>query len=256
MTYAYNTRDFAGQGVLRVGYKDPVTGLPLGLMDVGNCTALSIGNSVERRVKREMRTGQQQRVRNNVRSVDYTANFTIDSVAKEVLEVIYNGTGTDVAGATVTAQAITAYRGKAFFLGRVNLTSFTSLTNSGATTTYVNGTDYKVNLSSGVIEIPAGSAITDGQSVRANYVCGAHEKFAAATESINRPLWLFFEGLNTAEEDAPYVVEVFSVQIQPPSEFQLIQEDGFTSFEVQGEVNYDDRFLADGGIYRSFALQA
>lgn len=251
----YNTRDYAGNGVVSLAYKDPANGAPLGLQDMGNCTALSISNSTEWREKREHRSGKQKRVKRLIRQSDFGVSMTLESTAAEVLTRLYFGTVTALATATVTAEPAKAYVGKKTKLARINLTTFTSLTNVGGATTYVLGTDYTVDLKAGVIEIPAGSAIADGADVRANYVAGASERMAAYNDTL-RPVYLLFQGLNTSENDAPVVIEVFKIRFSPPSEWQLIQEDGFTSFEIQGEMELDDNFAALGGLWHETQLQA
>lgn len=86
------------------------------------------------------------------------------------------------ASQTVTAQVYTGYRGKHIALKpasgtnvgvRVFNVSAVTVTDSGATTTYVAGTDYILDAVKGLIFIPTNSAITDAQSLKVTYTCAA-----------------------------------------------------------------------------------
>ena len=68
-------------------------------------------------------------------------------------------------------QTITgAIPGASYDLGVRGLTSFTSLTNVGVSVTYVNGTDYEVDLATGMLRIIDGGAISTATTVVATYL--------------------------------------------------------------------------------------
>jgi hypothetical protein len=322
------TRLYAGQGILYAADLDP---------DLGNCTSLEHGSSVERRQKREMRTGKQNLLISLVRQVTVSVTFMLDSTAKENLARFYYGTATDLAAASISNEALLGYKGKSAKLSRINLATWTSLTNAGGTVTlsrdtgaspgptavifnattdvfekvahglaagtrlrlagsppspFVVGTDYyvitpnaddfqlsatrggsaivaaaagsgitytpqydySVNLKSGMVSIYPGAAITDGDSLRANFAAGESEKIVTFNQT-NKAISLLFEGLNTAEDDDPVIVEAFRFRPNPPSTWALIQEDGFTEFEIQGDLEYAEAFESEGGLFRVTKLQ-
>jgi hypothetical protein len=178
----------------------------------------------------------------------------LEDFSKENLEWAFFGTATLIAGATVSAETLTAYVGKHIPLANINLTSFTSLTNAAGSTTYVAGTDYTVNLKSGLISIPkTGSAIADASSVKANYVCGNSEKVAAFTKT-NKEYWLRFEGLNTAEGDNPVIVDIYRTRFQPMKEWSLLESgQNLSSLELDGDALYDAKqpnTTTDGRFFR------
>lgn len=75
---------------------------------------------------------------------------------------------------TITDEVVTAKLGKYVELSKRNIsdTGFV-VTNSGATVTYVLGTDYNVNYVQGWLEILATGAITDAQSLKVDFSYGA-----------------------------------------------------------------------------------
>lgn len=82
--------------------------------------------------------------------------------------VAMTGTGATVTPASATAPAADTW----LELGHKNLTAIT-ITNAGATVTYVEGTDYLVNKSLGVWTIVSGGAISAAASVMVGYTYAA-----------------------------------------------------------------------------------
>jgi hypothetical protein len=87
--------------------------------------------------------------------------------------------GTKNTDATIGANAgspqtiVGVLPGSTYDLSVRGLTSFTSLTGSGGTPTYVNGTDYEIDLITGMLRIIEGGAITAATTVVATYVSPA-----------------------------------------------------------------------------------
>jgi hypothetical protein len=98
--------------------------------------------------------------------------------------------------------------------------------------------DYKVELGTGVIQFYPGASFTEGDSLRANYTAGASEITYAFTNP-NRDVVLLFNGLNTAESDAPVRVKVFKARLDPVQSWSLINQE-FNQFEISFECLYDD----------------
>lgn len=103
-------------------------------------------------------------------------SVTIANITGQALAMALQGTvATYTQGSgSVTAEVVTAKLGKFLDLSKKNIstTGFT-VTNSGATTTYVLGTDYNVNYAMGWLEILSTGAITDAQSLKVNFSYGA-----------------------------------------------------------------------------------
>ncbi len=133
----------------------------------------------------------------------------------------------------VVSQTANAFQLSATNGGAAVATATTSATGVNASVLF----DYEINLKTGIIEIDKNSAINDGQLLKANYAAGASQKMAAFTET-NKEVTLLFEGLNTAEEDAPVLITVYKVRLDPADSWQAISDD-WTKFTIKGTVLYD-----------------
>lgn len=180
--------------------------------------------------------------------------LTIEDLKKENLAAFLYGTGTTVAGATITDELHTAYPGFSFKLAHMNLTGFTSLSPSPTGTAYVAGTDYTVDLKTGRVNILAGGAITGstGVAVKATYVAGSYDRTTAFNVS-NNEFWVTFDGLNNADGDKPIVAEVFKARFNPPTNFSLLSEE-IISLEMGFQGLYQEAIAANpvyaGGFFR------
>jgi hypothetical protein len=233
-------RYYRGQGRVYIFDRSP-TGKPINGYFVGNVPELMTRFESGKVEHTESKTGKQLKdlVLSSTKSGMLTC--TLEKFDSRNLAMALYGTALTVAGATVTAEPHSVSPDGFIKLNRMNLTAFTSLTPTGPTPTpYVAGTDYKVNLKSGMVEILAGGAIAADTDVLANYTFGSIE----STGAFNAPTknkFLVFEGLNTAEEDAPVIIQAFKVFFQPTSELQLINnEDQVSQLQLEGELLYDD----------------
>lgn len=245
-------RYYRGQGKVYISSRDATTGQPTGgFRFLGNVPSLRISTSTQQVKHQESHTGQGLTDLVIETTKEATLMLTLEDFDRDNLALLLYGTATTIAGATISSETVIGYVGRHVPLANINLTSFTSLTNAGATTTYVNGTDYAVDLKSGMLSIPVGSAIADAGSLRANYVCGNHEKISTFTRT-NRELWLRFDGLNTAEGDAPVVIDIYRARFMPQKELNLIGNE-LSTIEMDGDVLYDAKqpdTTTDGRFFR------
>lgn len=245
-------RYYRGNGKVYISSRDPVTGQPVsGFRFLGNTSQLKISTTVQQVKHQESYTGQGLTDLVIETTKEATLMLTLESFDKDNLALALYGTSTAVAGATISSETVLGYVGRHVPLANINLTSFTSLTNAGGGTTYVRDEDYSVDLKSGMLSIPNGSTIADTSSLRANYVCAAHEKVAAFTRT-NKELWLRFDGLNTAEEDAPVVIDIYRARFLPQKEWSLIGNE-LSSLELDGDILYDAKqpdTTTDGRFFR------
>jgi hypothetical protein len=232
-------RYFRGQGKVYFATRT-TAGQPDGFEFVGNVPELMTRLETSNVEHNESKTG---RGLTDLRIETKTnGGFTLmlEKFDKRNLAKAMFGEVQDVLGATATAEPAIAKKGKFLKLRRMNLTSLTSVTNVGGATTYVADTDYRVNLRSGMVEILAAGAIADDTPLEANYVYGAQEKIAAFAKP-NRYYWILFEGLNTVEDDAPVVVNLFKARFNPANEINWINNDDQVSqMQLEGSVLYDD----------------
>ena len=184
----------------------------------------------------------------------------MENIDKENLAVAMFGDSLSIAAGTVTAEAHTAHPGYSFHLNRINATAFTSLTSGGTTpTTYVAGTDYRVvNLKTGEIFIPENSTIPVASQVLANYTAGAMDRVTGFSR-INTELWVRFNGVNMANNQAPIIAEVFRVRFNPVSALDFIKNNfSGMQLEIVGEALYEPLLDTvpgyEGGFYRVYTV--
>ncbi len=240
------TRYFSGQGKVYLSLKDG-GGNPTGFSFLGNTPALdfAIGRAGERYA-----TGGGTPYGLVRGSGSPVISLTIDELTKDNLAKALWSAVTSVAGNTVANEVLTSALGKTVPLANINLSSFTSLTDLGGGTTYVNGTDYTANLKAGSITFPAsGSAIGDAASLKANYVFGAYDKIPAFT-TVQPYYWLRFEGINTADGDSPCIVDAYKVKVLPASGLSFIN-DALSAVQFVVPMHYDStRGGTDGYFFR------
>lgn len=231
-------RYYRGQGSVYLSERDQVTGQPTGgFRFLGNVPTLRISTTTQQIKHQESYTGQQLTDLVIETTKEAQLTMTLEYFDAQNLAFALYGTPTVIAGATVTNEAVIAQPGRHVPLANINLSAFTSLV-AGATT-YVQGTDYVVNLKSGMISFPTDSTIAAGATVRANYVSGNTEKVSAFTRT-NKEFWLRFDGLNTAENDNPVVIDCYRVRFMPQKQWDLIGNE-LSSMELDGDILFDSK---------------
>lgn len=241
-------RYYRGAGSCFLSNRDPVTGQPDGgFRFLGNVPMLRISTTVQQVKHNESYSGQSLTDLVIETTKEVTLGIQLESFDEENLMLALFGSPTAIAGATISAESLKAPGpGRSVPLANINLTSFTSLSSGGT-----QGTDYTVNLKTGMISFSAASAIAAGTALTANYVCAAAEKISAFTRT-NQEYWLRFDGLNTAEGDNPVVIDCFRVRFTPAKEWSLIGNE-LSSLELDGDALYDAKqpdSTVDGRFFR------
>lgn len=250
---ADNTRLYRGQGQVFLATR--VSGKPAGLTFIGNVSELVLNPQTEKIEHMESQTGNNSKDKVIERALAVEMTMTIDSVASENLARMVFGKVTETAASTITAEPHKAYPGKYLILNEINATAFTSLTDVGGTTPYVAGTDYEViDLASGMILILEGGSITEGADVEANYEVGASETVAAFAKP-NVEYWLRFNGLNTAEDNNPVIIDCFKVRFAPAQDVAVINNDDFATYQQAGDCLFDAAQPVDGKFGRYFTVR-
>lgn len=228
---------YSGQGSLHVATRT-AGGVAMGFVPVGNVPKLTIDIEVDKFEHKESESGD--------RLVDLTItkqkkgkfNFTLDNLSMENLALGLYGTTATVAGGAIIDESIFAYTGKRTPLARPGVSGLV-VTNTSASTTYVQGTHYTVDVANGVIIIPAtGSTITNGQNLLVDYTYSAHTKMDAFTASAAPERWFRFEGLNTAN-NTRVIIDMFRARIDPLTGYDLINDE-LATVEIKGDLLSDD----------------
>lgn len=134
-----------------------------------------------------------------------------------------DGAFTQVSG-SLTAVDVAAKKGKWVSVGKQGLTGNPTLTNTGATTTYVLGTDYIVNADLGLIKVLPTSAIVENAVLKFTSTYGALDGFRirGAVNSQIRARFLF-DGKNYVT-GKPFQAEIFQGVVAASAAFDFLAE--------------------------------
>lgn len=239
---------YYGQGKVWAATIDPITKLPNDDFEwLGNIPAFVLNFDVDVVEHNESNTGDRLpdlRVENRK---NISGTVTFEEWDRENLgKILYAKTAIKTT-ASVTEEEHTAKIGYSFSLNNINIASFTSLTDDGATTTYVNGTDYSIDSKSGMITIPTGTSIADESIVEANYSFGQHADINPyAGQNIDR--WFRFNGLNSADDNNPVIIDIVRARIMPPNTMELIGDE-MSQLECELGTLYQEVLDVSGGDY-------
>lgn len=167
------------------------------------------------------------------------AQLTVDlaEVNKTSIALALLGTAAALAqgSGTLTAEVVVAKLGSWKPLTKAALTGATTVTNSGATVTYVDGVDYLVNKQLGWIKALAGGAIADAESVKVSsaYAAITGTEIKGQTETQVRAKFKL-DGKNFAD-DLPVIVTVHEAVIAADSAFDFLAND-FNTVSLPGRM--------------------
>ena len=139
---------------------------------------------------------------------------------------------------TVTDETITAGDiGNAVALANSHITaSSVVVTNSAATTTYVEGTDYEVDYANGWIRPLSGGGIAAGDALLVDYTTDAYTGHRVrGNAETQKEVELFLDGVNKAAANAPVKFRCAKSVVKPSGAANLLAE-GFTEAQLEGEM--------------------
>ncbi len=246
MPRATETQLFSGQGIVYLSEKD-TNGNLLGYRDVGNVPELKLSFETQTIEHKESRTGN--RLVDHRLSTDKTCNasITLDGFDTETLKTVMYATVTTSAAGSELAESVTARLGKVMPLSKINVsTVVVKGTGAKSTETYVVNKNYTVDAGSGSIYImtaaeqTAASAtddIADADVLTVAYAYAAQTKTNAFKDS-QKTYSLRFEGLNTADNNAPVVVTIPNFRPDPLKDLSLISNE-YQTFQMEGAALAD-----------------
>lgn len=253
---------FSGQGVVLLSERDATTGEPLGFVNIGNVSSLAVTNGVTNFEHKESSTGQRGVDLRLTTETNVTATMVMESLNTTNLAKVLRGTRTAVTAGSVTDASYTSALGFIVPLAHIKVSSVV-VTNVGATITYEVDKNYRVDEATGSIEfftdaqqtaLGAANNIPDATSVLVDYSYDAQYVVDAMTQG-QKEYWLRFEGLNTASNNEPVVVDLFKYGIDPLAELGLINEQ-ISQASVTGAVLFDATRSTGSKYYRVKSLDA
>lgn len=231
----FDSKYFMGQGSCYLGSRD-AAGKPINLIYAGDLEQASLQPNITKVQVREHRTGQRRVAAAGLTGVAYQLSVGFKSMKPEHAAVWMQGGLAVKPGTTVTDESHVASAGGFIPLLHAKVSAVT-VTNVGATVTYVADTDYIVHADSGLIEVLSAGSIADASTVLIDYTYAAQSHISVDPSNIYR--YLVFAGVNTLDNDKQTRVEVYKLQLDP-SVMDLIQDDREGVATAAGEVLHDD----------------
>lgn len=154
-------------------------------------------------------------------------SMELKEVTGEVLVMAFLGTSADYtdASGTLTDQAVTVKLGQWVPLGKKNLAELVAVENTAGSTTFVEGTDYKLNRPLGWIMALEGGAMTDNQSVNVSGAySGATGTLIKGSTRTEVRAEIFFDGINQAD-GTQCTVSIWEGVLSPDSEFDFLADE-------------------------------
>ena len=164
--------------------------------------------------------------------------IALAEVNKESLTLALLGTQASLtqSSGTATDEVVVAHLGAWTKMLKNTLTAASVVvTNSAASTTYVEGTDYVINYQLGWFKALVGGAITDAQSLKIDYAYGAvaGSRIRGVTDPQLRAQ-ILFDGINMADS-APAVVECYNAVLSSSAAFDFLS-DKFNEIPLTGRL--------------------
>lgn len=235
------TQYFVGQGMVFIAERDTTTGKPKKMRHIGNVPKLETSLKTTVLELKESMTGTRGLSKRITTECAASFSATLESLNSENLAIALRGTtATEIAG-TVVKQTYTAYANSLLPLDHIGISAVTVYDAATGLVPYVSGTDYVVNNNN--ISIPATGAIAAldiggaGTDVKISYSYSQQEKVEAFAGT-DKEYYVYFDGLNTADENAPVVVEIYKVAIDPLKTLAFIGD-------KQGEIVFEGSCLLD-----------
>lgn len=224
--------DYSYLGVGKIYLRE--VGAAAGLIEVGNCSALTFNVTEETRELRDY-TQAGGGTYNEVKRISAVEmSFTAHDLSPGNLARALYGESSSVATATVSAEAHTAYPGS--FIKTDSMPStITSVTGPAGTPAYTEGTDFEKR--GGGILVIEGGAITSGADIEINYEKAATDVIQAIVNS-GKEYEIVFDGLNEARSGKKTVVHVYRSKLGATQSLNLIGEE-YASLEQTGKLLKD-----------------
>lgn len=253
MSFDVTNKYYSGQGVVMLAKRD-VNGNPLGFVPLGNVSDLKISVGTTTLEHKEAQSGQRAIDLRLVTETKCSLSMTVENFIAKNLADALRGDSTAVVGATATDESVAGFKGMISPLAHIKVSAVSVKTDKGTpvTLTAYPGTlgkwDYKVNLDAGSIMLNPDAASWDALisgdfdisgkcPLLVSYTYAAQSKVDALTQGMTS-LYMRFEGLNTADDNAPVVVEVFKFATDPLKELSMLS-DKVQEFVLEGSVLAD-----------------
>jgi hypothetical protein len=233
-------RYYSGQGICMMAERSSA-GEPLGLLPIGNVSALSLAITQTTEEHKESYSGTRGVDVSSVTETAVAVSITFESIQPENLILGLNGSNTDRAAATSVVVSTK------FYLGKWTMLPYTALSNvsieDDSSGTLVEDTDYELDAANGLIKLLDNTNKADGVATDVTFDHGQSYELQALVTSAPERFFLF-SGLNTHDDKAVQLI-IPRLQTQPFGALPMIN-DGIGSFEMTANALADSTITGAG----------
>lgn len=230
---------FSGQGRVYLAARD-ANGNPTTLRWVGNVPDLKITLSTETIEHKESYSGQRLTDLELIKSKQGEFSCSLEEFSAENLELtLYGQTSTNAQG-TVTDETLPS----GIVANDMRLLAHPFVSNvviKDSASATVDTADYTVHVNQGAIIFIDVTGYTQPFKVSYSY---AQNKVTPMFLTGQPEVWLRFDGINTADNNRPVIVDLYRVSIQPTKDLSLISDD-LQRFDLAGRVLADNTKVGD-----------
>jgi len=236
MTTSNKTRNrsFRGGGAMYLREIGSVAGL----FAVGNADSLQFAINEEKQTQRNFQNPGGGNIASESSITDVTASINVLSINPRIAALALRGLVTTQESASISDESHLGY--KDMFIPLDFLPDFSqtlTVTDDGASTTYVANTDYLIR-NNGIFITPD-SNIVEGDELKITYTSKDSYSIETITKSAVE-YEMFFDGFNEADSGKAVSVRCHRIAFSPAQALSLITEDF-------GALPMDFEVLADGG---------
>jgi len=225
------------QGRVYLGKRD-IDGAPLEVRSPGNVAELKLALKTDVLEHYESQSGQRTLDHRMVKQKSATVMLTIEEFTKENLALALYGTHVVGEPGTVTDEPVggaTPVVGDRYFFAHPKVASVIVTDSAGTPASLTAGTHYTVDTDFGAIQFLDTSGFT--APFKASYTYGVATEIGIFTQALPER-YLRLEGINTAENNAKVLVELYRVAFDPLKEISFISDD-YNKFELEGSLLAD-----------------
>lgn len=225
-----------------------------GLLDLGNAPSFSVSITTDKLDHYSSRSGLRVKDKSVLIEVTVSVSFTLDELNVENLRLAFLGNTVDfnqVAGSAVDESVTAIFDRYVDLLYRK--VSNVVVTDSTSTTTYVEGVDYIVDYTAGMILALSDGAITDGESLLVSYDYA--EITSKEIKGITNPTtqgYLRFVGDPAA--GSAYEAEFWKVDLTADGDVGFITETDWAQINYTAEITKDEINHPDSPYFSLYEL--
>lgn len=235
---------FLGQGKVYIAKRD-ANGNAQAQRWIGDVSAAKLTLKTSKAEHKESYSGQRALAKSITVGKEASIDLTVMQFNKENLALALSGKPVTIAQGSVTSEALPSglVAGDRVTLGFPKVSAVT-LTDSSATPATIAPAKYQIDADFGAITLLDVAGIT--QPIKAAYTHAAVESVSMFTAPQSE-VFIRYEGMNLAENNAPFIIELYKVNTEPLKDLSLIT-DKIADMNINCNVLIDSNKPVDGDL--------